>query len=68
MKKINILINKEARFLGLYYGYWNWFFFFKKDLNDLNLEVSFFSHINKKFLEADYLFLNSRAFPKKIAW
>ncbi len=43
-------------------------FFFKKDLNDLNLEVSFFSHINKKFLEADYLFLNSRAFPKKIAW
>ena len=40
-------------------------FFFKKELNDLNLEVSFFSHINKKFLEADYLFLNSRAFPKK---
>jgi len=65
MKKINILTNKEARFLGLYYGYWNFFFIFRKELNDLNLEINFFSRINKKFLEADYLFLNSRSFPQK---
>ena len=64
-KKINILINEEARFLGLYYGYWNWFFLFEKDLNELDLEVNFYSSINKKFLEADYLFLNSRSLPQK---
>ena len=63
-KKINILINKEAKFLGLYYGYWNWFFLFKEDLKELDLEVNFYSNINKKFLEADYLFLNSRSLPK----
>ena len=63
-KKINILINEEARFLGLYYGYWNWFFLFEKDLKELDLEVNFYSGINKKFLEADYLFLNSRSLPK----
>ena len=63
-KKINILINEEARFLGLYYGYWNWFFLFEKDLKELDLEVNFYSVINKKFLEADYLFLNSRSLPK----
>ena len=64
-KRINILINEEARFLGLYYGYWNWFFLFEKDLNELDLEINFYSSINKKFLEGDYLFLNSRSLPQK---
>ena len=65
MKKISILVGNEASNLGLYYGYWNWFFFFKKILNDLGYETIFFKRISKKFLESDYLFLNSRIFPSK---
>ena len=63
-QKINILINEEARKLGLYYGFWNWFFIFEKDLSDLNIKVNFFSSMNDKFFNADHLFLNSRSFPK----
>ena len=65
MKKISILVGNEASNLGLYYGYWNWFFFFKKILNDLGFETIFFKRISNKFLESDYLFLNSRIFPQK---
>jgi len=61
-QKINILINDEARRLGLYYGFWNWFFLFKKELYDQDVEVKFFSKINEKFFNADHLFLNSRSF------
>ena len=57
-QKINILINEEARKLGLYYGFWNWFFIFEKDLSDLNIKVNFFSSMNDKFFNADHLFLN----------
>jgi hypothetical protein len=63
-KKIHILINEEARRLGLYYGFWNWFFLFKKDLQSINIEVDFFSSINQRFFEADHLFLNSRSLPQ----
>ena len=63
-KKIHILINEEARRLGLYYGFWNWFFLFKKELQSINIEVDFFSSINERFFEADYLFLNSRSLPQ----
>tara|TARA_B100000029_G_scaffold492098_1_gene552995 strand:- start:1172 stop:2266 length:1095 start_codon:yes stop_codon:yes gene_type:complete len=62
MKKISILINKEAQNLGLYYGYWNWFLYFKQELNDLGFKVEFHRKISSKYLEADYLFLNSRSF------
>lgn len=62
-QKIHILINDEARRLGLYYGFWNWFFIFQKDLKDLDIEVNFFSSINERFFQADHLFLNSRSFP-----
>ena len=61
-QKIHILINEEARRLGLYYGFWNWFFIFQKDLKDLDIEVDFFSSLNDRFFEADHLFLNSRSF------
>ena len=44
-QKIHILINEEARRLGLYYGFWNWFFIFQKELNDLDIKVEFFSSI-----------------------
>ena len=63
-QKIHILINEEARRLGLYYGYWNWFFLFQKNLKDLGIEVNFFSSIKKNFFQADHLFLNSRLFPE----
>ncbi len=63
-QKIHILINEEARRLGLYYGFWNWFFIFQKDLIDFNIEVNFFSSMNDKFFDADHLFLNSRSFPE----
>ncbi len=61
-QKIHILINEEARRLGLYYGFWNWFFIFQKDLKDLDIEVDFFPSLNDRFFEADHLFLNSRSF------
>ena len=61
-QKINILINEEANSLGLYYGYWNWFFIFKKELLNYGIEANFFSKIDHSFLEGDYLFLNSRSF------
>ena len=63
-QKIHILINDEARGLGLYYGFWNWFFLFQKDLIQEDIDINFFSSISNKFLEADHLFLNSRSFPK----
>lgn len=63
-QKIHILINEEARRLGLYYGFWNWFFIFQKELNDLDIKVEFFSSIKSKFLDADHLFLNSRSFSQ----
>ena len=63
-QKIHILINEEARRLGLYYGFWNWFFLFQKNLKDLEIEVNFFSSIKKNFFQADHLFLNSRSFPE----
>ena len=65
MKKISILINKEAQNLGLYYGYWNWFLYFQKELKELELEIKFFDRLSKKFLDADYLFLNSRSFKSQ---
>ena len=55
-QKIHILINEEARRLGLYYGFWNWFFLFQKDLNDQDIDVNFFSEINNKFIDGDHLF------------
>ena len=61
-QKIHILINEEARRLGLFYGFWNWFFIFQKDLLDLNIKVNFFSSMNDKFFDADHLFLNSMNF------
>ena len=64
IQKIHIQINEEARKLGLYYGFWNWFFLFKEELNNLNIEVNFFSKIDKNFMDADHLFLNSRSLPK----
>ena len=63
-QKIHILINEEARKLGLYYGFWNWFFLYQKDLKDQGIEVNFFSSLNDKFLQADHLFLNSRSFSE----
>ena len=63
-QKIHILINEEARRLGLYYGFWNWFFLFQKDLNDQDIDVNFFSEINNKFIDGDHLFLNSRYFAQ----
>ena len=63
MKKINILIGNEARRLGRYYGFWNLFVVFKDELLKYEIEVSFFNKLNKKFLEGDYLFLNSRLIP-----
>lgn len=63
MKKINILIGNEAKRLGRYYGFWNLFEVFKDDLFEYEIEVSFFNKLNKKFLEGDYLFLNSRLIP-----
>lgn len=65
MKKISILVGNEGSKLGLYYGYWNWFFFFNKKLKELGFEVIFFKNITKKFYESDYLFINSRIFPSK---
>ncbi len=65
MKKINILIGNEARKLGRYYGYWNLFEFFKPELLKNEIEVSFYNKLNKKYLEGDYLFLNSRLIPTK---
>lgn len=62
-QKINILINEEARRLGLYYGFWNWFFIYQKELLDLEIEVNFFSKPLGKFFDADHLFLNSRSIP-----
>lgn len=64
-QKINILINEEARRLGLYYGFWNWFFLFQNELFNIGIEVNFFSKINQNFFDADHLFLNSRSFPNK---
>ena len=61
--KIHILVNNEARMLGLYYGFWNWFFIFKKELAELSIKVEFFYSMNEKFFEADHLFLNSRSIP-----
>ena len=65
MKKISILVGNEGSKLGLYYGYWNWFFFFNKKLKELGFEIIFFKNITKKFYESDYLFINSRIFPSK---
>ena len=65
MKKISILVSNEASNLGLYYGYWNLFIFFEKNLNDLGFEVIFSKKLSKKFFESDYLFLNSTFFYKK---
>ena len=64
-KKINILLGDEAKKLGKYYGFWNQFFLYKKELLKNSLEVNFYDKINKNFLNGDYLFLNSRLFPKK---
>ena len=41
-QKIHILINDEARGLGLYYGFWNWFFLFEKDLIREDIDINFF--------------------------
>ena len=32
----------RTRRLGLYYGFWNWFFLFQKDQNDQDIDVNFF--------------------------
>ena len=64
-QKINILINNEALRLGLYYGFWNWFFIYKKELLDCGIQVNFFSKLSNQFFDADHLFLNSRSIPSK---
>ena len=61
-QKINILINEEARRLGLYYGFWNWFFLFQDELSNIGIKVEFFSKITQNFFDADHLFLNSKSF------
>ena len=61
--KIHILVNKESKMLGLYYGFWNWFFIFEKELEEIGIKVEFFYSINENFFEADHLFLNSRSIP-----
>ena len=63
-QKINILINNEASRLGLYYGFWNWFFIYKKELLDCGIQVNFFSKLSNQFFDADHLFLNSRSIPR----
>jgi hypothetical protein len=63
-QKINILVGNEAKMLGLYYGYWNWFFLFKKELVFNGLEINFFKKLSPNFFDADHLFLNSRSFPQ----
>ena len=40
-------------------------FFFSKKLKELGFDVIFFKNITKKFIESDYLFINSRIFPSK---
>ena len=65
MKKISILISNEASKLGLYYGFWNWFYFYENELKKLGIKFKFFNKINSEFLKSDYLFLNSRYFKLK---
>ena len=66
MIKINILTNNfDSKYLDLYYGYWKFFFIYENDLNDLNLKINFFFNLSEKFLDADYIFVNSRNFPQK---
>ena len=66
MIKINILTNIfDSKYLDLYYGYWKFFFIYENDLNDLNFKINFFFNLSDKFLDADYIFINSRNFPQK---
>ena len=60
--KINIL-TPEKNSLGLYYHFWN-FFYFSKDFKDLGIQIEFFSSITEKIYDADFIFLNSKSIPK----
>ncbi len=61
--KINILTPEKIS-LGLYYHFWNFFFIFRNEIKENGIEVNFFSSINKKFYDADFIFLNSKSIPK----
>ena len=62
MLKVNILSKSTTNMFTKHNGYWNFFFKYKEELNDLNCNFNFFNKINKKFFEADFLILNSRFF------
>lgn len=63
---INILIAEEAPTnLALKWGFWNPLFLFKKKFEQMNIQFNFFKNFNNKVFECDYLFLNSRNFPKQ---
>lgn len=65
--KIKILLSEEARNnLALKWGFWSPLFFFKKEFDKLSIQFDFIRGFNNQnFDDCDYLFLNSRNFPKK---
>lgn len=65
MLKINILSKSVKNIFTKYSGYWNFFFRYKNELNELGYDFNFYNKLNNKFLNADYLVLNSRFFSEK---
>ena len=69
MIKINILrSNEEAKTLiDIHWRYWNLIFHFKKEFDELKIKFKFYffkSIHDPKFYDCDYIFLDSRAFPR----
>ena len=66
MINVNILSRFSKYSFHQKIGFWNFFLKYEKELEKINIKISFFNKINKKFLEGDKLILNSKFFPLNI--
>ena len=67
MIKVNILSRTNKFSLAHKIGFWHFFSKYKKELEKLDIKVSFFDEINDHFLQGDKLILNSKFFSRKLS-
>lgn len=65
MIRVNILSRTSKFSLAHKTGFWHFFSKYKKELEKLDIKVSFFNEINDYFLQGDKLILNSKFFSSK---
>ena len=64
MIKVNILSELIRFSLAHKIGFWHFFSKYEKELEKLDIKVSFFNEINDTFFRGDKLILNSKFFSK----